>query len=254
MARLHGSGAPAKTSSAGVMSPRSCVTAAPAPMAGARRRLPVWARSLAAVTDTRLQTLAQDWSAQQSLLASMHLHPHEEDQEAELSNVDNSLSAFADDMQGQEGPLDNQTSAQPSGEEDVPRENTPLSPVPCQGSGLLSQALKAAENVKDKPDTLGSLARGKPTAPSSMSSHGPSASVADLVRIWQHQPMTVHSLPQQRPGSRVGSSGCDQGRSRGHTRQRCNGCPVYTKNCPEHDCCRTGEANTVVGKRGTSIF
>lgn len=62
---------------AGVMSPRSCVTAAPAPMAGARRRLPVWARSLAAVTDNRLQTLAQDWSAQQSLLASMHLHPHE---------------------------------------------------------------------------------------------------------------------------------------------------------------------------------
>ncbi len=37
---------------------------------------------------------------------------------------------------------------------------------------------------------------------------------ADLVRMWQRQPMTVHSLPQQRSVSRVGSSGLEQGRGR----------------------------------------
>lgn len=59
------------------MSPRSCVTALPGPMVGGKRRLPVWARSLSSVQNPQLQALAQEWTQQQSMLSSMHLHPHQ---------------------------------------------------------------------------------------------------------------------------------------------------------------------------------
>ena len=59
---------------AGKMSSRSCISALPGLRAGGKRRLPMWARAL---SNARNSHLLEEWNQQQSLLATMHLLPHE---------------------------------------------------------------------------------------------------------------------------------------------------------------------------------
>lgn len=59
---------------AGKMSPRSCISTLPGLRAGGKRQLPMWARALSNASNSHL---LEEWNQQQSLLASMHLHPHE---------------------------------------------------------------------------------------------------------------------------------------------------------------------------------
>ncbi|CAL8470783.1 g10325 [Coccomyxa elongata] len=205
MARLHSKST--KGSSAGKMSPRSCISTLPGLRAGGKRRLPMWARALSNASNSHP---LEEWNQQQSLLASMHLHPHEEDQQAELSTIGDSLSAFADDMQTLEdaGPEEAQRNedTQSSREEETARATDPPTPVSSKPPGLLSQALRAAEKaVAPKQDTMQNTTTERPRDLGSLRPNAKTTSVADLVRIWQHQPMTVHSLPKQQSASGSGT-------------------------------------------------
>ncbi|BDA45633.1 hypothetical protein COCOBI_07-4200 [Coccomyxa sp. Obi] len=205
MARLHSKST--KGSSAGKMSPRSCISTLPGLRTGGKRRLPMWARALSNASNSHL---LEEWNQQQSLLASMHLHPHEENQQAELSTIGDSLSAFADDMQTLEDatPQEAQRNedSQVSREEEDARATDPSTPVSSIPSRLLSHALRAAEKaVAPKPDALQDTTTERPRDLGSLRPNANTTSVADLVRIWQHQPMTVHSLPQQQSASGSGT-------------------------------------------------
>ncbi|CAL5220152.1 g2114 [Coccomyxa viridis] len=157
-------------------SPRTCVTS----VAERAHRLPKWARGLEALQSPQLQALAQQWQQQQAHLSSIHLHPHEEEQDAELRYLQDNSAAFED----QEAPAE-QEEPQPQEDQSADGRRAEVLSSSDGRRGLLSQALQAeppaetAEDVGQAEDEAAS----QDTAPQGNI-------VARLVRHWQHHPIS----------------------------------------------------------------
>ncbi|CAK0782727.1 hypothetical protein CVIRNUC_005922 [Coccomyxa viridis] len=165
------------------VSPRACRTSVPAQTA----RLPKWARGLEALQSPHLQALAQQWREQQAHLSSVHLHPHEEEQDAELRYLEENSSAFEEQNTKPE--------ADPLQEAESAEEGSPEKPCSSTEHSLLSQALRATDSTAHTAE--GSM---KAETQADDEDKSQTSTVAKLVRHWQHHPVSMPPVSKFRLG------------------------------------------------------